>query len=59
MLDNVVLVPAIQQRESAISKSERGKKTKHHLLTHIYGIRKKQTKKKTKTVLMNLFATQE
>ena len=45
MLDNVVLVPAIQQRESAISKSERGKKTKHHLLTHIYGIRKKQTKK--------------
>ena len=43
-----MLVPAIQQRESAISKSERGKKTKHHLLTHIYGIRKKQTKKKPK-----------
>ena len=49
MLDNVVLVSAIQQCESAISKSETEKKKqkkKHHLLTHINGIRKKQNKTK-------------
>ena len=47
MLDNVVLVSAIQQCESAISKSEtEKKKKKHHLLTHIYGIRKKKNKTK-------------
>ena len=41
MLYHVVLVSAIQQFDSAISKSEREKKTSHHLLTHIYGIRKR------------------
>ena len=57
MLDNVVLVSAIQQCESVISKSETEKKKKASFInTYIWN--KKKTKQK-KMVLMNLFARQE
>ena len=41
-----MLVSAIQECESAISKSEREKYT-HRLLTHIYGVRKRKQTNKT------------
>ena len=48
MLDNVVLVPAIQQRESAISKSERGKKKQASFINTYIWNQEKTNKKKPK-----------